>query len=89
MAKSTSQNQSEGATPYEALVHELRNMYRPLPDFSIEMLPSGIDPPDGVHVVVEDHSVGVPKKTLVAAFLYARQTLMSRLNDITSTVGHP
>ncbi len=88
MAEPISQSQA-GAAPYEALLRELRNMYRPLPDFSVEMLPSGIAPPDGVHVLVEEHSVGVPKKTLVAAFLYARQILMSRLTDIPSTGGPP
>jgi Protein prenyltransferase alpha subunit repeat len=64
----------------------------------IEILPSGIRPPGGQLILQEGRNVGIPKKVLLAAFLYAVQlfaaygldrresTTKDELADVTSII---
>jgi hypothetical protein len=50
---------------------------------TIEIIPPGVDPLEG-QLVLEDEverSIGIPKKALVAAFLYARRIFSERARD--------
>ncbi|KIW05401.1 uncharacterized protein PV09_03914 [Verruconis gallopava] len=56
-----------------------RGQGEPHPPLTIEILPKGIDPPQGLFILEdeEERSVGIPKKVLVAAFLHARRKFMA------------
>lgn len=49
------------------------------PPITIEILPKGIEPSAGQYILEDEteRSVGVPKKVLVAAFLFARDLFIS------------
>jgi hypothetical protein len=80
----TAKEGSQTQKVYQALTEELRKCYdAPL---EIEILPSGISPPDGLPFFLDGQCLGIPKKTLAAAFLYGRHIFMSQLDNLNSNV---
>jgi hypothetical protein len=60
---------------YDALVVQLRKCL--LKPREIEILPLGTSLAAGEHFLFDEDCIGIPKITLVAAFLHARNVVMS------------
>jgi hypothetical protein len=83
-ANSVSFDENTAKAAYQALLQVFKSAeHGPL---EIEILPPSVTPPDGEFYVREENCIGIPKRSLVGAFIASRtqfeaNTARSRLSD--------